>query len=127
MEYRGIDIFCTIIDNFGDAGVVYRLAKELKKTDNDITIDSRIEDIGTNLNYWGIGFSLIAIFTGIAVFLENKNYADSAKKEAKAAAQQELKDWVDSKAEKEFEILIDNAKLSNKSNITYYLSYYFLD
>ena len=35
MEYRGIDIFCTIIDNFGDAGVVYRLAKELKKTDND--------------------------------------------------------------------------------------------
>ena len=72
--------------------------------------DSRIEDIGTNLNYWGIGFSLIAIFTGIAVFLVNKNYADSAKKEAKAAAQQELKDWVDSKAEKEFEILIDNAK-----------------
>jgi uncharacterized repeat protein (TIGR03837 family) len=33
MEYRGIDIFCTIIDNFGDAGVVYRLAKELKKSE----------------------------------------------------------------------------------------------
>ena len=31
MEYSGIDIFCTVIDNFGDAGVVYRLAKELKK------------------------------------------------------------------------------------------------
>lgn len=44
--------------------------------------DKRIEDIGTNLNYWGIGFSLIAIFTGIAVFLVNKNYAESAKKEA---------------------------------------------
>ena len=44
--------------------------------------DKRIEDIGTNLNYWGIGFSLIAIFTCIAVFLVNKNYAESAKKEA---------------------------------------------
>ena len=31
MEYAGIDIFCNVIDNFGDAGVVYRFAKELKK------------------------------------------------------------------------------------------------
>ena len=31
MEYAGIDIFCNVIDNFGDAGVVFRFAKELKK------------------------------------------------------------------------------------------------
>lgn len=35
MEFRGIDIFCTVIDNFGDAGVVYRLAKELKSAEED--------------------------------------------------------------------------------------------
>ena len=30
MKVKNIDIFCEIIDNFGDIGVVYRLAKELK-------------------------------------------------------------------------------------------------
>lgn len=35
MEFRGIDIFCNVIDNFGDAGVVYRFAKELKKAETD--------------------------------------------------------------------------------------------
>ncbi|MGB0405327.1 MAG: elongation factor P maturation arginine rhamnosyltransferase EarP, partial [Fusobacterium sp.] len=28
---RSIDIFCEIIDNYGDIGVVYRLSKELKR------------------------------------------------------------------------------------------------
>ncbi|MGL4402294.1 MAG: elongation factor P maturation arginine rhamnosyltransferase EarP [Fusobacteriaceae bacterium] len=28
---RGMDIFCQVIDNFGDVGVVYRLANQLKK------------------------------------------------------------------------------------------------
>ena len=35
MEYSSIDIFCNVIDNFGDAGVVYRFAKELKKAEAD--------------------------------------------------------------------------------------------
>ncbi|MGL5971328.1 MAG: elongation factor P maturation arginine rhamnosyltransferase EarP [Cetobacterium sp.] len=30
MEIKNLDIFCEIIDNFGDIGVVYRLAKEFK-------------------------------------------------------------------------------------------------
>ena len=31
MELKTLDIFCEIIDNYGDIGVVYRTAKELKK------------------------------------------------------------------------------------------------
>ena len=31
MKVNSIDIFCEIIDNFGDIGVVYRISKELKK------------------------------------------------------------------------------------------------
>ncbi|MGL5904700.1 MAG: elongation factor P maturation arginine rhamnosyltransferase EarP, partial [Cetobacterium sp.] len=30
MQIKNLDIFCEIIDNFGDIGVVYRLAKEFK-------------------------------------------------------------------------------------------------
>ncbi|NLE01712.1 MAG: elongation factor P maturation arginine rhamnosyltransferase EarP, partial [Fibrobacter sp.] len=30
MQFKNIDIFCQVIDNFGDAGVVYRFAKEFK-------------------------------------------------------------------------------------------------
>lgn len=35
MQINNIDIFCEIIDNFGDIGVVYRVAKELKKIYNN--------------------------------------------------------------------------------------------
>ena len=35
MQINSIDIFCEIIDNFGDIGVVYRVAKELKKIYNN--------------------------------------------------------------------------------------------
>ncbi|MGL5658755.1 MAG: elongation factor P maturation arginine rhamnosyltransferase EarP [Cetobacterium sp.] len=35
MIIKSLDIFCEIIDNFGDIGVVYRLAKELKTFYND--------------------------------------------------------------------------------------------
>lgn len=31
MKIESIDIFCEVIDNYGDAGVAYRLARELKK------------------------------------------------------------------------------------------------
>ena len=31
MELKTLDIFCEIIDNYGDIGVVYRVAKEIKK------------------------------------------------------------------------------------------------
>ena len=30
MEFSSVDIFCNVIDNFGDAGVVYRFAREFK-------------------------------------------------------------------------------------------------
>jgi len=35
---KTIDIFCNIIDNYGDIGVVYRLAKELEKRGNEVRI-----------------------------------------------------------------------------------------
>lgn len=35
MQIKSVDIFCEIIDNFGDIGVVYRVAKELKKIYNN--------------------------------------------------------------------------------------------
>lgn len=38
MVIKSLDIFCEIIDNFGDIGVVYRLAKELKVFYNDASI-----------------------------------------------------------------------------------------
>lgn len=39
MELKTLDIFCEIIDNYGDIGVVYRVAKELKKRfENDVKV-----------------------------------------------------------------------------------------
>ena len=35
MEIKSLDIFCEIIDNFGDIGVVYRVAKEFKNIYNE--------------------------------------------------------------------------------------------
>lgn len=35
MQVKSIDLFCEVIDNFGDIGVVYRVAKELKKRYSD--------------------------------------------------------------------------------------------
>ncbi len=38
MKAESIDIFCEIIDNFGDIGVVYRISKELKKIFQNVRI-----------------------------------------------------------------------------------------
>ena len=38
MRVNSIDIFCEIIDNFGDIGVVYRISKELKKIFQNVRI-----------------------------------------------------------------------------------------
>ena len=38
MKVNSIDIFCEIIDNFGDIGVVYRISKELKKIFQNVRI-----------------------------------------------------------------------------------------
>lgn len=38
MKIKSIDIFCEIIDNFGDIGVVYRISKELKKIFQNVKI-----------------------------------------------------------------------------------------
>lgn len=47
MKVNSIDIFCEIIDNFGDIGVVYRISKELKKIFQNVRIRivlNRIEE-----------------------------------------------------------------------------------
>ncbi|WP_448821080.1 elongation factor P maturation arginine rhamnosyltransferase EarP [Cetobacterium sp.] len=53
MVIKSLDIFCEIIDNFGDIGVVYRLAKELKVFYNDCVdirvILNRVDEF-TNMN-----------------------------------------------------------------------------
>ncbi|MGL4977627.1 MAG: elongation factor P maturation arginine rhamnosyltransferase EarP [Cetobacterium sp.] len=60
MEIKSLDIFCEIIDNFGDIGVVYRLAKELKngynkeanirvflnRLDEFLALNKRVKNIG---------------------------------------------------------------------------------
>lgn len=38
MKVNSIDVFCEIIDNFGDIGVVYRISKELKKIFQNVRI-----------------------------------------------------------------------------------------
>lgn len=38
MTPNSIDIFCDVIDNFGDIGVVYRFAKEMKILYSDARI-----------------------------------------------------------------------------------------
>lgn len=59
MELKSLDIFCEIIDNFGDIGVVYRLGKEfrelfgknvqirviLNRLDEFININSNVKNI----------------------------------------------------------------------------------
>lgn len=38
MVPKSIDIFCEVIDNYGDIGVIYRLAKELKRSYKEVKI-----------------------------------------------------------------------------------------
>ncbi|MDR2591281.1 MAG: elongation factor P maturation arginine rhamnosyltransferase EarP [Chitinispirillales bacterium] len=47
MEYSSIDIFCQCIDNFGDAGVTYRFAKEFKAARPDCRVRLFINDMYT--------------------------------------------------------------------------------
>ncbi|MDO5576746.1 MAG: elongation factor P maturation arginine rhamnosyltransferase EarP, partial [Fibrobacter sp.] len=47
MNPASIDIFCHVIDNYGDAGVVYRFAKEIKKCLHDCDIRVFIDNIET--------------------------------------------------------------------------------
>jgi uncharacterized repeat protein (TIGR03837 family) len=47
MEYTSIDIFCQCIDNFGDAGVTYRFAKEFKAARPDCRVRLFINNMYT--------------------------------------------------------------------------------
>jgi len=47
MEYSSIDIFCQCIDNFGDAGVTYRFAKEFKAARPDCRVRLFISNLYT--------------------------------------------------------------------------------
>ena len=54
MKVNSIDIFCEIIDNFGDIGVVYRISKELKKIFQNVRIRivlNRLEEFKACLLY----------------------------------------------------------------------------
>jgi len=44
---KNIDIFCDIIDNFGDIGFVYRLAKEIKRKEKDSRVRVFLNDAET--------------------------------------------------------------------------------
>ena len=44
---KSIDIFCDIIDNFGDIGFVYRLAKEIKRKEQDTRVRVFFNDAET--------------------------------------------------------------------------------
>ncbi|WP_320047441.1 elongation factor P maturation arginine rhamnosyltransferase EarP [uncultured Ilyobacter sp.] len=44
---KSIDIFCDIIDNFGDIGFVYRLAREVKRKEQDIRVRVFLNDAET--------------------------------------------------------------------------------
>ena len=79
--------------------------------------DIRIEDINSNINFWGIIFSIIGVLTGIFVFIINKKYAKEAKEEAKKEASQEVKRWIDEKADEEFKPKVDEYlnKIEEKS------------
>jgi uncharacterized repeat protein (TIGR03837 family) len=46
MQYKSIDIFCRIIDNFGDVGIAYRFAKELKLAQPACAIRLFVSDLG---------------------------------------------------------------------------------
>ncbi len=47
MEYLSIDIFCRCIDNFGDAGVAYRFAKEFKAARPECRVRLFIDNLYT--------------------------------------------------------------------------------
>ena len=46
MVVQSIDIFCTVIDNFGDIGVCWRLAKQLQQ-EYDLTIRLWVDDLAS--------------------------------------------------------------------------------
>lgn len=47
MDFSSIDIFCHCIDNFGDAGVAYRFAKEFKLARPGCRVRVFVDDMGT--------------------------------------------------------------------------------
>lgn len=75
-----VDIFCKIIDNFGDIGVVYRLTKELKNIyGNQLNIRiiiNRLEEfIAINPNINNIDYQQVENFTCIKEKYFEKNLA----------------------------------------------------
>ena len=47
MDFKSIDIFCHCVDNFGDAGVAYRFAKEFKAAHPVCRVRLFVDDMGT--------------------------------------------------------------------------------
>lgn len=46
MHYKNLDIFCHVIDNFGDVGIAYRFAKELKLACLSCDVRLFVSDLG---------------------------------------------------------------------------------
>ena len=85
MKVNSIDIFCEIIDNFGDIGVVYRISKELKniyqnaririvlnRTDEFKAINKRVKD----LEYQEIDGLICTTFSYVKKIAESFGAAD---------------------------------------------------
>lgn len=47
MQYKSIDIFCHVVDNFGDIGFVYRFAREFKQAFPAVQIRVFVDDLQT--------------------------------------------------------------------------------
>lgn len=111
MEINSIDIFCEVIDNYGDVGVTYRLAREFKRIypnkklrfiinqTEELNLIKKSEDIET------ISYEDISIIDSSAdLIIESfgcvipKEYMDKALKNSKIIINLEYfsaEDWVD--------------------------------
>ncbi|WP_427171120.1 elongation factor P maturation arginine rhamnosyltransferase EarP [Fusobacterium nucleatum] len=111
MEINSIDIFCEVIDNYGDVGVTYRLAREFKRIypnkklrfiinqTEELNLIKKSEDIET-ISYEDI--SIIDSFADLIIesfgCVIPKEYMDKALKNSKIIINLEYfsaEDWVD--------------------------------
>lgn len=60
--------------------------------------DKRIEDIHSNVNFWGVIFTLIGTLTAVIIILYTLKFGAMAVN----GAEKEVKNWIDEKADEEF-------------------------
>ncbi len=65
--------------------------------------DKRVEDLHSNISFWGVVFTLVGTLTAIIVIAFTLRFGSIATNEAK----EELQKWIDEKADKEFQPKVD--------------------